>query len=339
MQNLFTLIMAGGKGTRLWPYSTQDRPKQYLKINSDRTLLEETLARFDGLVPLEQRYVVTTAEQELMVLESSKKLFASQGHTILEPQGRNTAPCILLSLYELLHRGASSQDVVAIMPSDHVILNVKGFQHTLQKSIAMAVEEERIVTIGIPPHKPHTGYGYIERAKSLGHGFEVSSFREKPNLETATSYLQSGNYFWNAGMFMAKIEVLLAEFERCAPEIFEHWESLKDASSHYKNIPAISIDYAVMEKSDRVAVVPAEFDWNDLGSWDALQEIYPEQENVVLAAQECKALQSQGNIIFAPGMKVCLGDVNDLVVVAVNDTLMILPKEQAQRVKEFQSST
>lgn len=253
---LYTLVMAGGKGTRFWPESTQEKPKQYLTLTSSKSLLEETLDRFDGLVAKDHRFIVTVREQQKLAQANSLGKIAREG-IIYEPSGRNTGPCILLALASLVKKGVSTKDVIAIVPSDHVILNKKGFQETIQKAGDFAVSQNNIVTIGITPHFPHTGFGYIEKGDLINaEAFKVSRFKEKPHFELAKEYVSSGKYLWNAGMFVAPIELLLKEFEQHAPEMYKFFEELAQSlddfektKSVYEKIPSNSIDYAVMEKS------------------------------------------------------------------------------------------
>lgn len=305
----------------------------------------QTWKRFDGLVGVDRRYLVTTADQIQLALESSKNSLR-ESHIIQEPSGRNTAPCILLSLAKLVEDGARDEDVVAIVPADHVILDQAGFQETLHHAFEMAMVQSSIVTIGIEPHCAHTGYGYIHKgeAKSL-HGFEVQKFVEKPNEHVAKEYLQSGEYFWNAGMFVSRIDVLLEEFKHCTPELFDQFyqlrQSLKDPSQLkevYQSLAKISIDYAVMEKSKRILVTKALFDWSDLGSWDALEEYYQklhpgEHQNFELNCLGVHAQDAKGNLVWAPEMVVSLIGVDDLAVIVSDKRVLVMKKELAQQVK------
>ncbi|MFI5391866.1 MAG: mannose-1-phosphate guanylyltransferase [Bacteriovoracales bacterium] len=340
MQNqFFCLVMAGGKGTRFWPESTSKKPKQYLSFLGNKSLLTSSLIRVEGLIPKENRYVVTLKEQEKYAMECSKGLCAKDG-LIFEPSGRNTAPCILLALAYLLDKGASPNDVVAIIPSDHVILNENGFRNTLNKCFEVAVSQNTIVTIGITPNFPHTGYGYIQKGERKGEAFKVAAFKEKPNIETAKDYLASGNYFWNAGIFISKIQTLLDEFKSLAPDMYKHFKDLKGNPQNLKNIydliPSDSIDYAIMEKSEKVMVIPASFDWNDLGSWEALEALIPSTEgNTMVKCKSYYLENSKGNIVYAPNQLVSILGVNDLIVVSNEKALMILPKAESQKVKNI----
>jgi mannose-1-phosphate guanylyltransferase len=341
--NLFSLVMAGGKGTRFWPESTQKNPKQYLSLMSSKSLLEETLDRFDGFVKKENRFVVTVKEQEQLASVATKEKIASSG-LIFEPSGRNTGPCILLSLAALLKRGAVPQDVVAIVPSDHVILNKKGFVETIDKAFKFAHRNRNIVTIGITPHFPQTGFGYIEKGQMVeAEAFVVSRFKEKPHFELAKEYVSSGKYLWNAGMFVAPIEVLLDEYKAHAPEMFAHFEDLLNnmenfdsTKSIYQKIPSDSIDYAIMEKSKRITVIPATFDWNDLGSWDALSSVIAETHgNTVVKADGTYFLNSADNVIYAPGKFVSMINVDKHIVVVNDKVVLVAPVSDAQDIKKI----
>ncbi len=340
MNNQFyCLVMAGGKGTRFWPESTSKKPKQYLSLLGNNSLLTNTLLRVEGLISAENRYIVTLKEQEGHARENSKGLCAKDG-LIFEPSGRNTAPCILLALAHLLDHGASKEDVVSIIPSDHVILNEIGFRNTLKICAEIASNQNSIVTIGIKPNFPHTGYGYIQKGEKVEEAFKVTAFKEKPNVDTAKEYLSSGNYFWNAGIFISKIKTLLEEFESLAPDMFKHFNSLRGNPSNlneiYNSMPSDSVDYAIMEKSKKVMVVPSNFDWNDLGSWEALESLIPSiGGNTIVKSKNSYLENSNGNIIFAPNQLVSVLGVNDLIIVSNEKVLMILPKLESQKVKNI----
>ncbi|EQC50364.1 mannose-1-phosphate guanylyltransferase RfbM family protein [Bacteriovorax sp. BSW11_IV] len=339
---VFCLVMAGGRGTRFWPESTQSRPKQFLNLTGDTPLLSQTLERFDDLVNVEDRFIVTVKEQEELVRDSSQDLIGD-GNIIFEPAGRNTAPCILLSLARLIAGGAKDNDLMVVVPSDHVILNKRGFQSTIRKSIEIASERKEIVTIGIIPHFPHTGFGYIERGEAISNGYRVNQFKEKPDFETAKNYLSSGNFYWNAGMFVAPIKTFKDELFAHSPEISKFFDPLltnidnpAKLAEIYSQIPEDSIDYAVMEKSSHVSVCPAEFDWNDLGSWDALEAVIQEQEeNTIVKSKGHYFENAKGNIIFAPDKFVSLINVDDLIVVSNEKSVVVLPKKDSQRVKNI----
>ena len=342
---LYALVMAGGSGTRFWPESTKLKPKQYLNFWSQDSLLKETLLRFGELIAPAQRYIVTVQDQEELAKKHSEGLINQDG-LIFEPMARNTAPCIFLSLVKLLAAGASKEDVVAIVPADHAIRDHEGFQKTLYKAVTAAQAFQKMVAIAIPPRSPHTGYGYIHRGPEIFGSqcvYEVEEFKEKPDLETAKAYMESGEFFWNAGMFVAPIGILLDEIAKLAPDIslleFELRLGLGDAvalAKTYAKLPSISIDYAIMEKTTELLVVPSEFDWNDLGSWDALEEVLPKTNGNVFAASSGHTYidGAEGNIVYAPGKFVTLLGVKDLVIISNKTSLVVMPKKDAQKIKE-----
>lgn len=338
--------MAGGKGTRLWPESTGKRPKQYLSIFDEETLIEKTVSRLEGLIATDDRYVVTVEEQEAIAKECLGEKVPAENY-IYEPNGRNTAPCIYLSLLKLLQDDKRNPaDVVAILPSDHIILNKDGFQNTLKIAFDLSVRMKSIVTIGIRPNFPHTGFGYIKSDEEIERGsFVVESFKEKPDLETAKEYLASGNYLWNAGMFVGQISTLLEEFAKHCPSYIDSENAINDAiksgsglEKAYDQLEAISIDYAIMEKSDRINVVEAQFDWNDLGSWDAMESVIEAKDNNThVRTKDVKQINSKGNIVFAPNQHVGLVDVDDLIIISNEKVLTILKKSSSQKIKELVS--
>lgn len=335
--------MAGGKGTRFWPESIEKKPKQYLSLISEKSLLEETLTRFDKFIVKEKRFIVTVKEQEKLAKASSQGKINKNG-LIFEPSGRNTGPCILMSLAALLHKGVTYDDVVAIVPSDHVILNKKGFHSTMKKAADFAHKNQQIVTIGITPNFPHTGFGYIQKGKLINEeAFKVSRFKEKPHYELATEYVKSGQYLWNAGMFVAPVRVFLEEFAEHAPLMYQHWDALMKAvktpttlKKVYDKLPSDSIDYAIMEKSNRIAVMPANFDWNDLGSWDALSTVIDETHgNTVVKSDGEFFLNSTDNVVFAPDHFVAMINMEKHVVVVNDKVVMVAPVKDAQEIKKI----
>jgi mannose-1-phosphate guanylyltransferase len=336
----YAIVMAGGKGTRFWPESTSRKPKQYLKVAGDNSLLAQTLERLHPLIKPEHRAIVTVAEQAELARAHGKNISRPQG-PVFEPEGRNTGPCILLALAALEMQGMRGKDVVAVLPSDHLIHETQRFQTTLELAADVAVARAGLVTIGIKPTFPHTGFGYIQRGEKSGESYKVAAFKEKPTADKARQYLASGEYYWNAGMFVATLEVFLQEFRLHSPDMFLHYEKLKQSlnkpaelAQGYKKLEAISFDYAVMEKTAHSFVVPASFDWSDLGSWDALEgHVEVKDQNSVSAALATFFQQATGNIVHAPDKLVAMVGVNDVVVAYHNDALLIIDKKQSQQVK------
>ena len=334
--------MAGGSGTRFWPLSTSSHPKQYLSLTGKDSLVETTINRFDSLVAKENIFLVTIKDQEALARKYTEKKLLPE-NIIFEPTGRNTAPSILLSLATLLQQGAKNTDVVAVVPSDHLILNQEGFKETITKAKSLALTQEKIITIGIVPTTVHTGLGHIQRGPEIEeHCFAVKSFVEKPDFTTAQKYMASGEYYWNGGIFVVQIATLLDSFKEYAPQLYDYFPRLlaaiaseRDMAQVYKEIPAISIDYAVMEKCQNAMVIPATFDWNDLGSWDALGKT--EGENTLVEGRDSYFDQSQGNIVYAPKRVAALVGVKDLVVVVSDKAVLVIPRNKAQDVKEIVS--
>jgi len=347
--NLYCLVMAGGQGTRLWPASRTTRPKQFLAFSEENSLIVETFKRFEGLVSSESCFVVSVESQRELLESHLSGIVNQRSGIIFEPAGRNTAPCILLSLASLVANGACLDDAIAIVPADHVIKKHQAFRQTMERASNLATNEDKIVTVGIRPHCPHTGYGYIYRGKKIADKCYISSgFREKPPLDLAQQYVDSGAYYWNAGMFVSTLGTLLNEFKNHAPEVHEYYEPLVNAIKNsdqnqvkilYQKIPANSIDYAVMEKSENVLVTEADFDWNDLGAWNAMEEVVELKEHNTFIGQkdDQKTLfqNATGHIISSEKKLVVLKNVEDLIIVENDDVLMVLPKKDAQRVKDI----
>lgn len=341
--NLHVLIMAGGNGTRFWPVSTPERPKQYTKLSGDKSLLQESINRSLKFTGPENCYVVTTRSQRELALEQTNELIPEE-NIIIEPEGRNTAPCIFLSLLHLLKKGVSDEDCIVVLPSDHVINNHSNFKNDIVSAANNSSKNSSITVIGIQPTFAHTGYGYIQQGEKLSEGiFKANKFVEKPEQSLADKYFSSKEYFWNAGMFIAPLGTLLSEIKSLCPDLGNFQNALSEAIGDenktgdvYSSLPKDSIDYAVIEKSNRVEVVQSTFDWSDLGSWDALEDVIEKkEENVQASLAGAQCLNSQGNIIYAPGKKVSLINCQDLVVVSEGDHIMVLPKKDAQLVKQL----
>jgi mannose-1-phosphate guanylyltransferase len=342
---LHAIVLAGGSGTRFWPESRESLPKQYLTLFGHESLLRYTLKRFEGLVDAKRRFVVTIQKQIDLALENSLDLIGSKDHIILEPNARNTLPCILLSLAHLEAQGISDSDAVVIVPSDHIILNQDGFRKTVKDAMLLCMARDELITIGITPNFPHTGFGYIEKGAMVdAEAFQVKKFKEKPPFELAAEYVSSGRFLWNAGMFVGKIKVFKEEIQKYAPTHYAQYQALVEAlrsKNHllideiYGRLPSDSIDYRIMEHSKKVLVVPAQFDWNDLGSWDALESILDETDNNTVARDQGHFFyNATDNIVYAPKHFVSLLHLKDLIVVVNDESIMILPKEKSQDVKK-----
>jgi len=347
-QNLYVLILTGGSGERFWPLSRHSHPKQLTPLFPDHTLLEATVARLSGLVPPERTLVLTNGDQEQTVRRLLPGIPAR--NIIVEPAKRDTAAAIALGAGLISRRDRSA--VVAVLPSDQVIQDVGGFQRTLRASFHAAQATNRIVTVGIRPAWPCPHFGYIE----LGEPFavegmaadapevhQVAGFREKPNQELAEMYLRRGGYRWNAGIFVWTIQAMLGALERCVPEL-AHFLTLLHTSedcqavieSRFAALPMISLDYAVMEKTESMLMVEAGFDWDDVGSWAAAARYWERDAAGNAANAAVSALDATDNIVFAePGVHVALLGVHNLIVIRTKDAVLVCNRNQADRVKEL----
>lgn len=327
------IILCGGSGTRLWPISRTLMPKQFVKLFDDKSLFQFTVERNSEIC--ESQLVVSNTEQYFLALDQLEELQRTNTKYLLEPIGRNTAPAIALACLSL-----NEDEVVLVTPSDHLIKNQKEYQECVQKALVLA-QENNLVTFGITPSFAETGFGYIESE----HEYNVKAFHEKPDFDTATKYLNEGNYYWNSGMFMFKAGVFLNELKKYAPKIYDN--SLK-ASKNVSNkemmriklddmlaIPEGSIDYAVMEKSSIVKVVPSDINWSDVGSFDALFAQLPKDENGNTLDSKYIGINSHNNLIFSSNKTIATVDINDCIIVDTGDALLISQKGSSQKVKKI----
>jgi mannose-1-phosphate guanylyltransferase len=342
------VILAGGGGTRLWPLSRRRRPKQFLPlVGSGETLLGATVRRLAPLAPLERVLVVTAASQADDVLRAVPDL--PPDNLIVEPIGRNTAPAIGLAAIDVIDRDPDG--VMAVIPSDQFVSDEAGFRDAVMKAVRAAAEGQ-VVTIGIRPTRPETGYGYIQRGAPIPGGpgdqgasvggalYAVARFVEKPDRQTAERYLAAGDYLWNAGMFFFPARRILAEIQAQLPALGEILEGVGrdsiDLVARYPAAPAISIDYAVMEGlpgRGGMAVVPGDFGWSDVGSWDALAELRPSDAHGNTILGEAVTIDAHDNVLVGDRLIAAVG-VRDLVIVATDQAVLILPRSRAQDVRQ-----
>ena len=328
---MINIILCGGSGTRLWPISRTLMPKQFVKLFNNKSLFQLTVERNSKFC--EKELIVSNTEQYFLALDQQEELKRSNSNYLLEPVGRNTAPAIALACLTL-----DAEDIVLVTPSDHLIKDENAYATVLTKAKALA-EENNLVTFGITPTFAETGFGYIE-----SEGDEVKAFHEKPDFETATNYLKAGNYYWNSGMFCFKAGVFLEELKKYSPKLYEasllalknakNGEALRITHEDMIQIPEDSIDYAVMEKSSRVKVVPSDIDWSDLGSFDALYEELPKDENNNTLNENHISIDSKNNLIYGKERKIATVDIEDLIVVDTGDALLISKKGSSQKVKK-----
>ena len=348
MNNRYVVIMAGGRGERFWPQSRLRKPKHLLPIVGDAPMLAQTVDRLAGLVPAEQVFVITNAEQREAVLEACPGLLPDR--VIGEPQGRDTAAAV--GLAALLVEKADPGSAFALLPADHVIADGNGFRRVLAGAFDAAESNNCLVTIGITPDFPSTGYGYLKQGEILGEDtpqrvHRVERFIEKPDLPTAQAYVKEGGYFWNAGMFVWRPSVILSAIREHAPELGSGLDSLMECWNNsgslvkamekvYPKLKKISIDFAVMEKASDVVMLESAFDWDDVGEWPAIARHYPSDDmgNVFRGAGE--AIDSEGNLTYAEeGHTIALLGVKDLIVVQSGDATLVCHKDCAQQVKEL----
>jgi mannose-1-phosphate guanylyltransferase len=345
--SIYALILAGGTGERFWPLSRRARPKQLLRLVSDKTLLEETLARLDGLIPRERILILTNIEQESAV----RKLLMEfpNENIVAEPVKRDTAAAIALGTGWVAVRDHAA--LMVVLPADHVIASHVAFRETLALAADAAQETSELVTIGIKPTWACPGFGYIEHGKPVRLRkrpdseaiHRVRRFREKPNLDLAESFLRKGHFRWNAGMFVWAVPTVLREFNRHAPELADFISQLrvpgnfeKALRERFSKLPRISFDYAILEKADRVLVVEAGFDWDDIGSWRAVANYFGKDEHGNAANRPITAIDSSNNIVFEEdGTTVALLGVHDLIVVRTPDAVLICHRHEAERIKDL----
>src|SRR3989440_11318948 len=344
--SIYALILAGGSGERFWPLSRRNRPKQLLRLVSERTLLEETIARLEGLVPSERILILTNVEQEKSVRDLLKG-FPKQ-NIIAEPAKRDTAAAVALGAGWVAARDHSA--TMLAFPADHVIADRAAFQETMKTAAAAAEETGALVTIGIKPIWACPGFGYIEQGEPVrlrGDGkivvHRVVRFREKPNIDLAESFLRKGNFRWNAGMFVWSVPTVLSEFNRHAPELADFISRLrapkefeKVMAASFSKLPRVSFDYSIMEKADRVLMVEASFDWDDVGSWSAVAKYFQADEHANAASGAVTAVDSTNNIVFdETETNVALLGVHNLIVVRTGDALLVCHRHQAERIKDL----
>src|SRR5216117_4309561 len=345
--SMYALILAGGSGERFWPLSRRARPKQLLRLVSEKTLLEETLARLEGFIPRERILILTNTEQESAV----RKLLGNlpKENILAEPAKRDTAAAIALGTGWVAVRDHAA--IMVVLPADHVIANRKAFQDTLALAADAAEETSGLVTIGIKPSWACPGFGYIEQGKpvrlrrrpDIDSIHRVLRFREKPNLDLAESFLRKGNFRWNAGMFVWSVPTVLREFDRHAPELADLISQIrapenfeKALRERFSKLPRISFDYAIMEKAERGLVDEASFDWDDIGSWRAVANYFEKDRQGNAANCTVVAVDSTNNIVFDKnGTTIALLGVHDLIVVRTQDALLICHRHEAERIKDL----
>ncbi len=339
---MIPVILSGGSGTRLWPLSRRHYPKQFLPLVSNHTMIQETLLRLTGIAGLKAPIAVCNEDHRFMMAEQLREIDISPNAIILEPLGRNTAPAVALAALTAI----SEDDVLLILPADHVIEDVVAFQYAVNQAKTLA-EQGYLVTFGIVPTEPETGYGYIKLStENVGPAYTVASFVEKPNLETAQRYLKSGDYYWNSGMFAFKASSFLSELQKFNPVMLEKCQqALKRAQIDmdfvrldkeiFATCPSDSIDYTVMEKTEKAVVIPMDAAWNDVGSWSALWEVTEKDASGNAIIGDVFTVDTQNSFIHAHSKLVTVVGLSDVVVVETDDAVMIAAKDRVQDVKDI----
>ncbi|MEN6414785.1 MAG: mannose-1-phosphate guanylyltransferase/mannose-6-phosphate isomerase [Veillonellales bacterium] len=330
------IILAGGGGTRLFPLSRACFPKQFLQIDQGKSLLVQTVERFKLLVKAADLVIVTNQAYFHHVKTELAACGAAEAHILLEPVGRNTAPAIALAArYCLDELGAGRDEVLFVTPSDHIIKPVESFVRSVRQAAALAVRD-KVVTFGIQPDKPETGYGYIQAGKAIEIGYEVESFKEKPDQATAEEYLAAGNYYWNSGMFAFTVGCVMEELQSYQPEIYQlAMAPLADVLAHFSEMPTISIDYAVAEKSRRTAIIPFAAYWNDIGSWDAIYEVLGKDEAGNALQGDCLPIDCTNSLMLGRSRLIAGIGLEDVLVVETDDVILVAKKGESQKVKDL----
>jgi|AntRauTorcE11897_2_1112592.scaffolds.fasta_scaffold00013_66 mannose-1-phosphate guanylyltransferase len=346
---VYAVIMAGGSGTRFWPKSTKKLPKQFLKLVGEETMIQNTARRIESMIPQERILVVTNDSYVDIVKEQLPKV--PEQNIVGEPVAKNTAPCVAIAAQMLYKKDPEA--VMVVLPADHHITNPDAFKKYLKAAVEKAEQGENLVTIGINPDRPETGYGYIHGDNSVTEEFNqkevhpVKAFKEKPDLTTAKDFLASGDYFWNSGMFIWSAKTVLGEFKKHLPEMFGHVsaanESLFDQghdeaiNEFYHACESVSIDYGIMEHASNVYVVPGEFGWNDVGSWTAAYELGDKDANQnVVNAETATFSEAKKNYIYTEsGKMISVVGIDGVAVVETDDAILVCKLDKAQNVKDI----
>lgn len=348
MDNRYVIIMAGGVGSRFWPLSRRERPKQFLDIlGKGETLLQQTFRRFRSIVNEKNIYIVTSAEHTDLV---SEQLRINRENILAEPFRRNTAPCLAYGTFRIMKENPDA--VITVTPADHLIIKEDKFTEVIKKSFEFAEKNDALLTLGIKPDRPETGYGYIQAdRKRTVSGFnnllKVKTFTEKPDIELAKVFLESGDFYWNSGIFIWNIKAIMTAFEKHLPDMFAAFEEGKDIygtkqetkfiGKTYAECRSISIDYGIMEKADNVYVLCTDIGWSDLGTWSSLHEHSAvDKKGNSKAGGQVFSYDSKGNIFsIAPGKIAVLQGLKDFIVVDSGDVLLIVKKEEEQNIKNY----
>ena len=335
------VIMAGGVGSRFWPRSRQEEPKQLLKLFTDRSMIQNTVERLNSLVKNENIYVVTNKLQKKGIVDQLKDV--PEENILVEPFGKNTAACIGLASVVIEHKHKDA--IMIILPADHLINDKEEFRNTIRKAVNYSVERDALVTIGIHPTRPDTGYGYIQIDENEDNDqlHKVIRFAEKPNLETAERFLESGDFFWNSGMFIWKTSVILSEIKEYMPDLGDGLDELRESieddnfestlTNVYGQMKSVSIDYGIMEKSQNVFLIKGKFDWSDVGSWDAVYHLLEKDTNENVEKGAVYLENSERTYVHSDKKFTAVIGAKDLIVINTDDATLVCHRDHAQDVK------
>lgn len=344
--DLYAVILAGGIGSRFWPLSREKTPKQFLPIISEKSMIEETVQRLRPLFPEPNILIVSNAEQAKTIKDLLPYLL--EDNMIVEPEGKNTAPSLMLATASIYLSNPSA--VLAILPADHLIAHPEIFLKKLEAGGQLASQNQELITFGIPPSSPATGYGYIRFSKDdsikIGNEdfYSVLEFKEKPDYNQAQQFLKEGNYYWNSGMFLWRAQTFASKLEEHAPTLYPYWLKILQAlrekdtsgiSEVFKEIPSISIDYALLEKALGVRMCIGHFGWSDVGSWSALGEIWDKDERGNAFRGNILPLDVDNCLIYNPGKLTALVGVQDIIVVNTENALLVCHRDSDQKVKDI----
>lgn len=337
---ILPVIMAGGSGTRLWPLSRSNYPKQFLKLSGVHTMLQNTLNRLNGLTH-SPAMLICNEEHRFIAAEQVRQLGVEHSGIFLEPVGRNTAPAIALAAFKAIEKG--EDPILLVLAADHIIDDIQAFQLSVNQAVELA-KQDKLVTFGIVGNKPETGYGYIKRGMQYQTGFVVNSFVEKPDVATAKQYIASGDYYWNSGMFLFKASRFLSELKTYRPSIYEACEKaikiqsndldfIRVNKAEFEACPDESIDYAVMEQTKDAVVVPMDAGWSDVGGFAALWEVSSQDENGNVFKGDVKSVETKNTLVFGEDKLVATVGVEDLIIVNTKDAVLIANRDKSQHVK------
>jgi len=340
---LYAVIMAGGVGSRFWPRSKKKMPKQLLKIIGEQTMIQATVHRLSGLIEKENIYVITNAIQRQEVINQLSDV--PPENIIEEPFGRNTAACI--GLASVIIKAKDPDAVTIVLPADHIIKDEEKFKQVLENAAKYANESKGLVTIGITPTRPETGYGYIQinDTQVAENIFPVYTFAEKPNYATALRFVESGDFLWNSGMFIWRVDVILDEIRNLMPDLYEGLVAIENSLSHpnfkeelksvYAQLKKISIDYGIMEKSKKVFLTKGSFNWSDVGSWEEVYQLTEKNENGNAVVGKVYTNLVSDSYIYSPDKVTAIIGLDNVIVINHNDTVLICRRDKAQDVKEI----